>query len=82
MAAKEVLQLLGSPDHVRKRSREVGKAYRWSEDWEYDFRTGDQWSTFRITWEKEGKKGRIVQIETVPTYWLHTNERESEILRF
>ncbi len=82
MAAKEVLQLLGSPDHVRKRSHEVAGAYRWSEDWEYDFCTGDQWSTFRIIWEEEGKQGRIVQIETVPTYWLHTNERESEILRF
>jgi hypothetical protein len=74
--------LLGSPDPIRRRSRQVGKVYRWSEEWEYDFRTGDQWVTFRITWEEEGRKGRITQIETVAPYWLRTDERESEILRF
>ena len=82
MTAEHVLELLGSPDHVKKRSRRVGKIYRWSEDWEYDFRASDQWVTFRITWEEEGRNGRIGQIETVPPYWLQTDERESEILRF
>lgn len=81
MTAKQVLQLLGSPDHVKKRSHQVGTVYRWSEDWEYDFLAGDQWSTFRITWEEKGKEGQIVQRETVPPYWLQTDERESDILR-
>jgi hypothetical protein len=82
ISAEQVLNLLGSPDHIRRRSRKVGTIYHWSEDWEYDFRSGDQWTTFRITWEEERRKGRITQIETVPPYWLHTDERESEILEF
>jgi hypothetical protein len=82
MTAERVLQLLGSPDHIRRKSRQEGKLYRWSEDWEYDFRTDDQWTTFRIIWEEERKKGRIILIDTVPPYWLSTDDRELEILRF
>jgi hypothetical protein len=82
MSAEDVLNLLGSPDHIRRRSRQEGTIYRWSEDWEYDFRAADKWTTFRITWEEERRKGQIIQIETVPAYWLHSDERESEILRF
>ncbi len=83
MPAETVLQMLGSPDFVKQRSVQVGEIYRWSEDWEYDFRVPEGWKMFRITWgEKEGRKGRILQIETVPSYWLDTDEREQEILHF
>lgn len=82
MDAKQVLRLLGSPDHLRQESHKAGKFYRWTEDWEYDFQVGGQWVTFRITWEEDNRKGRIVRFEEVPSPWLHSDQREADILRF
>jgi hypothetical protein len=81
MSAEEVLQLLGSPDHIRRRSRQVGQFYRWSEDWEYDFRDGMTWTTLRLTWEEEDRKGRLTAVAEVAPYWLDSDDREREYLR-
>jgi hypothetical protein len=82
MTAERVLKLLGAPDHIKRRSRPVGNIYLWSEDWEYDFRLDDQWVLFRITWEEEGRRGRITRVEKVHPDWLTTDECEAEILWF
>ena len=81
MSAEEVLWLLGSPDFVRRRSREVGRFYQWSEDWEYDFRYGTTWTTLRMTWEEERGKSRMTTMEEIAPYWLDSDEREAEFLR-
>ncbi|WP_020471149.1 hypothetical protein [Zavarzinella formosa] len=93
MTAEQVLQLLGSPDHIQSVWRQEGEIHRTSEHWEYDFLSGDQWTTFRITWEEKkrdrsfDRKNRpdptsqITQIETEPSSWLHTDKRVSNILR-
>ena len=80
--AEQVLRLLGSPDHIHQESHKAGKFYRWTEDWEYDFRVDDQWVTLRITWEESNRKGRIARFEEIPSPWLVSNDRETEILRF
>jgi hypothetical protein len=82
MDAEQVLRLLGSPDHVRRESHKVGSRYRWTENWEYDFRVDDQWITLRITWEEDNRKGRIARFEEIPPSWLHTDQREVDILQF
>jgi hypothetical protein len=82
MVAEQVLRMLGSPDHVRKESHKAGKFYRWTEDWDYDFRVDEQWVTLRITWEEDNRKGRIARFEEVPSPWLHSDQREADILRF
>jgi hypothetical protein len=82
MDAEQVLRLLGSPDHVRRESHPAGKIYRWTEDWEYDFRVNEKWMTLRITWEQDNRKGRIARFEEVPSPWLHSERREADILRF
>lgn len=83
MDAKGILQLLGSPDHVRKEAHQVGKRnyYRWTEDWDYDFLVDGQWLTLRIAWEEGEPTGRIAQIREMPSPWLDSDEREEDILR-
>lgn len=81
MEAEQVLRLLGSPDHIRRESHKAGKFYRWTEDWDYDFRVDEQWVTLRITWEEDSRKGRMARFEEVPSAWLHSNQREADILR-
>jgi hypothetical protein len=81
MSAVEVLQRIGSPDHVTRESHKEGKFYRWTERWEYDFLLESGWVTKRITWEEHKKAGRIIEIEQAPSEWLLTNEREADILR-
>lgn len=81
MPPAEVLRLLGAPDYIRGESHKVGKKnYRWTEDWEYDFRLDEQWVTLRITSEQVNRKGRIVRFEEVPSPWLHSDQREADIL--
>lgn len=81
MSAEQVLQCVGSPDHVRQRAHPTGKGlYRSTEEWEYDFRAADAWVTLRLTWEEHRKTGRITSIEEVPADWLQTDERVLEIL--
>jgi hypothetical protein len=82
MTAGEVLHLLGSPDFIRRRSREVGGFYRWSEDWEYDFQEGATWRTLRLTWEERRREGRMTAAEWVAPYWLESDERAEECLEF
>jgi len=82
MSAEEVLTKLGAPDYIRRRSRQVGSLYEWSEDWEYDFRAGGGWVTLRLTWEERGRRGCLTAIEQVDPYWLDTTDREAEYLRF
>jgi hypothetical protein len=59
----------------------VGQFYRWSEDWEYDFRDGMTWTTLRLTWEEEDRKGRLTAVAEVAPYWLDSDDREREYLR-
>jgi hypothetical protein len=86
MSAKQVLQLVGSPDHVRQESHRAGKLYRWTEEWEYDFRVMGQWQTLRIVWEEYnkqnriGREGRIAAIEELPASRVAWNERLLDIL--
>lgn len=80
MSADAVLELLGGPDHVRRRSYKDGKIYRWPEDWDYDFKAGSEWTTLRITWKEERKKGVITSISEAPSDWLASTERESDLL--
>lgn len=82
MDAEQILRLLGSPDHVRNESHKAGSLYRWTEDWDYDFRVDEQWMTLRITWEDHNRKGRIARLEEVPSPWLRSNQREADILRY
>jgi hypothetical protein len=51
------------------------------EDWEYDFREGENWVTLRLTWEEERQRARMITVERVAPYWLDTDEREAEFLR-
>ena len=81
MSVQQVLLLLGSPDHIKRRSRKEGKIYKWYEGWEYDFLDDDGWMTLRITWKEVERKGRIIAIKEVPAYWLNSDERQAEILR-
>jgi hypothetical protein len=81
LSAEEVLSLLGSPDFMRRHSRQDGSIYKWWEVWEYDFRIANAWVTHRITW-KEDRCGEIKSIEEVAPYWLSSDERENEYLRW
>jgi hypothetical protein len=78
MSAEEVLRLIGSPDHIRQRSRKIGPFYKWSEEWEYDELVGTTWTTLRIIWDEVTRPGCITCIESVPTGWLDTDERVRE----
>jgi hypothetical protein len=80
--AECVLELLGSPDYIKFGSRRVGELYRGLEDWEYDFHGEGEWTTLRISWEEQQDVSRIRRIESVPPYWLNSDARVSEILRF
>lgn len=80
MSADAVLELLGGPDHVRRRSYKDGRIYRWPEDWDYDFTDGSEWTTLRITWREERKKGVITSISEAPSDWLASTERETDLL--
>ncbi len=80
LAAPDVLQLLGAPDFVQQQSHPVGKMYRWTERWDYDFRLASGWVTTRITWEEEKKTGRITTIDEVPAEWLQNDDRIRKML--
>ncbi|MFO0798338.1 MAG: hypothetical protein U0804_12745 [Gemmataceae bacterium] len=80
MTAGEVLQLLGSPDFIRRQFHRVGERGHWSERWEYDFWSGAGWTTRRLTWEEGDGRGRMVSVEDVSPDWLVNNEREHEYL--
>lgn len=81
MLAEEVLNLIGSPDHIRWLEDEGrSPAVYWLEVWEFDFLVSGAWSTLRITWADSGGVGEIRRIETVPAGWLQSDEREAEIL--
>lgn len=81
MSVHEVLQLLGSPDHIRWRSRKVGKYYKWYEGWEYDFRDSKGWTTLRIAWKENAGLGEIIGVNEKPSTWMNSDKREAEILR-
>ncbi len=83
--ARDVLAALGVPDFVDTEAHEQpNHLYRWTEDWEYDFRDagagGGAWTTLRITWAEAQPAGRIVRIERFPAEWLRTNERLAGLL--
>lgn len=78
MSAEQVLQRVGSPDHVRQRSRRVGKVYRTTEEWEYDFRSADAWMTLRLSWEEDTPRGQLTTLQELPAYWLQSLERGLE----
>lgn len=40
----------------------------------------EAWSTLRMTWVEENKKGRISAIEEVPPCWMNSFEREETYL--
>ncbi|WP_162657272.1 hypothetical protein [Tuwongella immobilis] len=82
MNAEQVLQRLGSPDHVRRESYPVGKFYQWREYWEYDFHVDGRWETLRIVWEQQGHSGRIDRLDVMPSPWLNSDERVMQILGF
>jgi hypothetical protein len=82
MSAEQVLQLIGSPDHVTSGSHPFGKIHCWTEAWEYDFRFAGAWQTWRITWKEGWRKAWISSMKLAPSSWLQSDERESEILRF
>ncbi|HEX5750920.1 MAG TPA: hypothetical protein VFZ09_32140 [Archangium sp.] len=75
MSAEQVLQRVGSPDHVRQHSHPAGKFYRWTEQWDYDFRVAGQWVTLRLTWEEHESRGRLSHIQEAPASWLQADER-------
>lgn len=79
---EDVLRMLGAPDFVRRRSRQVGRVYVWPEDWEYDHRVDGYWRTLRLTWEERDGRGHLAAAEEVGPYWLDSDEREAEYLRF
>ena len=60
----------------------MGWLYEWSEDWEYDFLDRTHWTTVRMTWKEHGRNSRITGIAEIAPYWLDSDERESEFLRF
>ncbi len=79
MSAEDVLRLLGSPDFVKQPFYEDDTRRRWTEEiWEYDFLIGSKWVTWRLTW----KERTIASIKEVDPYWLRSDEREQEYLRF
>ena len=79
MTALEVLKTLGTPDYVWGRSYLIRPGlYGRIEQWEYDMRLEGRWTTLRITWEGE----RIRAVEEIAPYWLQTDERLHEFLRF
>jgi hypothetical protein len=80
MRATDVLELLGPPHFLRRQSHLSEKGYRWTEQWEYDRRSGGQWLTRRITWEERKRAGRIIGVEDVPPYWLDGEERVVSML--
>lgn len=85
LTALQVLELLGSPDHIKSKSHPDGKFFRWTEDWEYDFLVDQGWVTFRITWEQADRRkriGTIAALKTMTPTWLHNEERALEILDF
>ena len=81
MSARQVLERVGSPDHIEREPHQVGKFYRWTERWEYDFLLATGWVTRRITWEEHEKTSRIASIDEIPSDWLRTEMRESKIVR-
>jgi hypothetical protein len=80
MSAQTVLELLGSPDFIQRRSEQKGQRYLWFEDWEFDFRAGDTWVTLRIRWEERNGQVQMMSIDEVPPYWLQLDEREQTYL--
>ncbi len=80
MSAEQVLRWMGAPAHIRRRSHPVGKFYRWTEEWEYDFQVEGRWVTLHILWEEHQREGRIVSIQERPADWLQSDERVLEIL--
>lgn len=81
LSTHEVLDLLGTPDHILRRSHPVGRGlYKWTEEWEYDSLLAGRWITLRITWEEAGRVGRIGRVEEVGPYWLEDDSRATELL--
>lgn len=81
MPARQVLELLGAPDHIRQRSHPAGqRLFYWTEEWEYDSCVDGRWVTWRITWEKKDRKPRMSGIGEVSPYWLDTGRRAEELL--
>ena len=81
MSARQVLERVGSPDHIEREAHQIGKSCRWTEQWEYDFLLANGWVTMRITWEERDKSSRIASIDEIPSDWLRTDGREWKILR-
>jgi hypothetical protein len=80
MSAFEVLELLGSPDHIAPRTIPVGTEDQWVETWEYDLRRAGGWDTLALSWQRGEPSGRLIRIERTPADWTHTDRRELEIL--
>lgn len=81
MSGEQVLSMLGAPDHVSNMFYEASNDNRVSEAWDYDFRVAEEWVTLRIAWVAGKNKGRIARIDELPSPWLHSDQREAEILR-
>lgn len=79
MSAEQVLQCIGSPDHIRQRSLCAGAEYRGTEEWEYDFRVADQWVTLRLTWEEQSQGSRMRALQEEPATWLESEQRVLEL---
>lgn len=75
MDAPQVLELLGSPDHVRRNANPCDEFFRWSEVWEYDFLTSDGWKTLCVRWQQGHPTGRLEHLEEIPSPWLISEDR-------
>ena len=78
-SAEQVLQWVGSPDHVRQSTEPSGKKYRGTEDWEYDLRVADQWVTLRLTWEAQSPRSRMIALQEESATWLESEQRVLEL---
>jgi hypothetical protein len=77
LSARQLLELLGAPDHVFQQSM-----YRAAlETWEFDYLLTTGWHTLTVTWERDNGKARIQKVEQGASPWLRSLYRAQRILK-
>jgi hypothetical protein len=79
MTPREVLQLVGMPDFIRRGSNKVGEFHRWYEQWEYDTPRHDRWETRRLTWDMPMRQVEMTELRTLDEDQVRSDARDNEL---
>ncbi len=82
MPARQVLELMGSPDHVHQEWRQQPGEYdpQRVESWEFDFQLPTGWQTLTLAWAYSPEGSRLQELKRGASPWLESPYRVRRLL--